>query len=353
MILITIILFVIVLLVTVIVHEWGHFIIARKSGMTVEEFGFGIPPRIYAWKKGETTYSINAVPIGGFVKIAGEDGLENGIPFEKQFDSKPWYLKSAVLVAGVICNILLAIILFTAAYTIGMPVASDHGTPTVVSVVSGSPSAKSGIVVGDMVTSVTAGTATLKNDIATESLHDAIINSQGPITISYTHLGKLHTATVTPTGQYSTRVIGIAIEPVISERLSLFSAFKAALQETYTTAGEIFVTLAALIGGIFHHNGTASGLVGPVGLAQEVGSAASIGFTYLLAFTAAISVNLAVLNIMPFPALDGGRLVVVLLEAIFRRKFSQNTVGIIHTVGFLVLLALMVFLTVGDVRRLF
>jgi regulator of sigma E protease len=348
----TIFLFIIVLLVTVIVHEWGHFLIARKSGMVVEEFGFGIPPRIYGWKRGETTYTINALPIGGFVRIAGENGVENHIPLEKQFESKPWYLKSAVLVAGVICNIVLAIVLFTAAYAIGLPVASDHGTPTVVSVVSGSPSAASGIAVGDVVTSVTAGSTTLKNDIATTSLHDAIMKSSGPISISYTHLGKLHTVSITPTGKSITRVIGIAIEPVLSERLSLFSAFTSALQQTYVTAGEIFTTLAALIAGIFHHNGASAGLVGPVGLAQEVGSAASIGFTYLLAFTAAISVNLAVINIMPFPALDGGRLVVVLLEAIFHRKFSQNTVGIIHTIGFLLLLVLMVVLTVGDVRRL-
>lgn len=348
----TIIIFIIVLLVTVIVHEWGHFFIARKSGMIVEEFGFGIPPRLFSWKRGETTYSINALPIGGFVKIAGENGIENTTPVSKQFESKPWYLKSAVLVAGVVCNILLAIVLFTAAYTIGMPVASDHGTPTVVSIVGGSPSADSGIVVGDVVTGIATSNAKLTS-INTTALHNAIINSDGPVTISYTHGGKAHDAVVTPTGVHQARVVGISIEPVIKERLPLWPAFKAACMQTYATAGEIFTTLASLIAGIFHRNGTAANLVGPVGLAQEVGSAASIGFTYLLAFMAAISVNLAVLNIMPFPALDGGRLVVVLLEAVFRRKFSQNTVGIIHAIGFLVLLVLMAFLTVGDVRRLF
>ncbi len=349
----TIIIFILVLLVTVIVHEWGHFFIARKSGMTVEEFGFGIPPRIYSWKKGDTTYSINALPIGGFVKIAGENGIEGTSPIEKQFESKPWYLKSAVLVAGVVCNILLAIVLFTAAYAIGMPVASDHGTPTVVSIVAGSPSAKSALTVGDTVTSITAGQTVLTAPITTKALHNTITSTTGDVTIAYTHFGKPGTTVITPTGEGLTRVIGIAVEPVTQERLSLWSALKAAVSQTYTTAGEIFTTLASLIRGIFHHNGTAAQLVGPVGLAQEVGSAASIGFTYLLAFTAAISVNLAVLNIMPFPALDGGRLVVVLLEAITRRKFSQNTVGIIHFIGFVVLLGLMLFLTVGDVRRLF
>ncbi len=347
-----IILFIVVILVTVLVHEWGHFIIARKSGMIVEEFGFGIPPRIYAWKKGETTYSINALPIGGFVKIAGENGVETTVPLNKQFETKPWYLKSAVLVAGVACNLILAVILFTTAYTVGIPVAGDHGTPTVVSIVSGSPSSKSDIGIGDIVTGVTTDKGVLKDVISTTSLHEAIMKSAGPLTIDYTHLGKAHTATITPTGSGIARVIGIAIEPVQAERLPFFTALKAALQQTWMTMGEIFTTLESLIAGLFHHNNTGSALVGPVGLAQEIGSAASIGFTYLLAFTAAISVNLAVINILPFPALDGGRLVVVLLEAIFRRKFSSNTVAIIHAIGFLLLLLLMVVLTVGDIRRL-
>lgn len=351
----TVIIFILVLLVTVLVHEWGHFIVARKSGMTVEEFGFGIPPRIYSWKKGETTYSINLLPIGGFVKIAGENGLEDGsvAPIEKQFESKPWYLKSAVLVAGVICNVLLAIVLFTAAYAIGMPVASDHGTPTVVSVVSDSPSAKSGLSVGDTISGITVGDTALPSPVTTDALHKAIVQSDGTVTVTYTHLGSSRTTVITPSGTGSTRVIGLAIEPVTQQRLSLWGSFKAALGQVGTIGGEIFTTLASLLSGIFHHNSTASSLVGPVGLAQEVGSAASIGFTYLLAFTAAISINLAVINILPFPALDGGRLVVVLLEAITRRKFSQNTVNIIHAIGFLLLLALMVILTVGDVRRLF
>jgi regulator of sigma E protease len=173
------------------------------------------------------------------------------------------------------------------------------------------------------------------------------------VTVTYNHLGKTHTTEITPSGNGTSRIIGLAIEPVTNERLPFFSAVVAAFQQTYKIGTEIFSTLASLIAGIFHRNDTASSLVGPVGLAHEVGSAASIGFTYLLAFTASISVNLAVINIMPFPALDGGRLIVVLLERITRRKFSQNTVAIIHGVGFIILLGLMLFLTVGDVRRLF
>jgi regulator of sigma E protease len=349
----TIIIFIIVLLVTVIVHEWGHFFVARKSGMAVEEFGFGIPPRLFSWKKGETRYSINALPIGGFVKIAGENGIEGGFPVEKQFESKPWYLKSAVLVAGVACNVLLAVILFTAAYTIGMPMVTDTGTPTITNVVGGSPSEKAGLSVGDTITGATVDGKALPIPISTEGLHTALMKSDGPITLSYTHVGAPKSVDIVPTGTGNTRVIGLGVEPVSNQHLPFGAAVVAALHQTYIIGTQIFSTLGSLIAGIFHHNDTASSLVGPVGLAQEVGSAASIGFTYLLAFTAMISVNLAVINIMPFPALDGGRLVVVLLEAVTRRKFSQNTVGIIHAVGFILLLGLMIFLTVGDVRRLF
>lgn len=349
----TIVLFIIVLLVTVLVHEWGHFYVARKSGMTVEEFGFGLPPRIYSWKKGETEYSINALPIGGFVKIAGENGAETGIAPSKQFESKPWYLKSAVLVAGVVCNVLLAIILFTASYAIGIPVTSDTGTPTITTIVPGSPSEKSGLSVGDEVIGVSVDGGALPMPVSTESLRAAIVKSEGPVVFTYKQGSKERSVEVVPSGKGTARVIGLAVEPVSQQRLPIGKAFVAALHQTYSVAGLIFNTLGDLIAGIFKPNGTAKNLVGPVGLAHEVGSAARIGTTYLIAFTAMISVNLAVINIMPFPALDGGRLLIVLLETVTGRKFSKNTIAIIHAIGFLVLLGLMVLLTVGDVRRLF
>ncbi|MBY0328903.1 M50 family metallopeptidase [Patescibacteria group bacterium] len=347
----TIILFIIVLLVTVIVHEWGHFFAARKSGMTVEEFGFGIPPRLFSWKKGETTYSINALPIGGFVKIAGENGLEGAVPPERQFDTKPWYLKSLVLIAGVVMNIVLAFVLFTVAYSIGMPTTSSTGTPTVVSVTADGLANAAGLSVGDTITSVVANGVEV-SPLTTESLHDSISTSTGAISIDYLQGGQTKNATLEFPENTTDRKIGIAVEPIETIRLPLFTAMHAAVLQIGSIASGIWNTLGMLIGGLFGGEAV-QGLMGPVGLAREVGGAASIGFAYLLAFTAAISINLAVLNILPFPALDGGRLIVVLLEAITRRRFSPNVVGIIHTVGFLLLLVLMLVLTVGDVRRLF
>lgn len=345
----TILLFLVILLVTVLVHEWGHFVAARKSGMLVEEFGFGIPPRLWSWKKGETTYSINALPIGGFVKIAGENGEETGVAPDRQFESKSVFAKSMVLLAGVIMNFVLAIVLFTVAYMSGLPAVTSTGTPTVTSVVAGSPVATAGIVPGDTVTSVLVNG--IPATMTTVALHDAIQESTGPVIITYIHSGAAETATVTPTISGDNTLIGVSIEPISIVKQSLWNAFGSAWYQVTTLSREILATLGALIWGLVSGNGSVDGLMGPVGLAKAVGSAATFGLAYLLAFTATISVNLAILNAMPFPALDGGRLIVVWGEALTRRKFSQKTVGIIHAIGFVLLLVLMVVLTVGDIRH--
>ncbi len=348
----TIILFLLVLLVTVLVHEWGHFYAARKCGMIVEEFGFGIPPRLWSFKKGETVYSINALPIGGFVRIAGENGLEGHVAPNRQFDTKSWWQKSIVLVAGVVCNIVLAIVLFTSAYMIGMPTISDGGIPTVVTIVANSPAHEAGIVAGDTITSIAVDGVPIV-PITTDTLRASVKNNRGTVAISYIHNDVAHEVVVTPKDTADGKMIGIGIQPIKNVKLSFLHAAISAIVQVCSLVGGIWDTLSGLVGGLFTGSGSAQGLTGPVGLVKEVGNAAAIGFAYLLAFTAAISVNLAVLNIMPFPALDGGRLIVVLLEAITRRRFSSKVVGIIHAVGFLLLLALMLFLTVVDVHRLF
>lgn len=346
----TIIIFIIVLLVCVLVHEWGHYITAKKSGMLVEEFGFGIPPRLWSFKRGETKYSINALPIGGFVKIAGENGTEESVPYNRQFESKPWYTKSLVLVAGVIMNFVLAVVLFAVANVVGLPGITDTGTPTVISVVEGGAIQDAGIKVGDTIDSLAVG-KTEVSVLDTDAIRTALQSSKEPVTITYTHAGETKTQTVVPRESNGTRMIGVSIEPIGTVKLPLGQAIVAAWRQSVDLVGQIFATIGGLVSGIFTGTSSVKGLMGPVGLAREVGTAATFGLTYLLAFTATISLNLAVLNILPFPALDGGRLVIVWGEALTRRKFSPTVVGIIHTVGFLLLLALMVVLTVGDIRK--
>ena len=348
----TIFIFLAVLLVCVIAHEWGHFFAARKFGMLVEEFGFGIPPRLWSWKKGETKYSINALPVGGFVKIAGENGVEEGIPANRQFDFKPWWQQGIVLVAGVVCNMLLAFLLFTLAYKIGMPSATTNGVPTIVSVSEGLPADEAGLVVGDKINKITVdGKEVLP--VSTDVLREHIQNNGKEVKIEYIRAGETKEVVLMPKEQNNSRMIGIAVETIGIVEMNLWQSMKAAWFQMINITTAIWDVLTSLIGQLFGGDKTSvGGLVGPVGLAKEVKGAATIGFTYLLAFTAAISVNLAVLNILPFPALDGGRLLVVLMEAIFRRKFSKKIVGLIHASGFIILIGLMVVLTIGDIRKI-
>lgn len=348
----TVLIFLAVLLICVLAHEWGHFIVARKSGMRVEEFGFGIPPRLWSWKKGKTIYSLNALPIGGFVKIAGENGVEEGIPREEQFDSKPWYLQAAVLVAGVVCNMILALLLFVVAYSVGMPAVSETGTPTIVSVSPGFPADAVGLRVGNVVEKVVVDGKEV-TPLTTDALRERIAANAKTVVLTYIQDGETKEVTLIPKEEGENRMIGIALERIGPVKMNLWQSIGAAWMQIKNITSAIWHTLASLIGSLFGEKASVGGLVGPVGLAREVKGAATIGFAYLLAFTAAISVNLAVLNILPFPALDGGRLLVVLLEAIFRRKFSKKVVGFIHASGFLILIGLMLVLTVGDIRRLF
>lgn len=348
----TIILFIIVLLVTVLVHEWGHYITAKKSGMLVEEFGFGIPPRIWSWKKGETTYSINALPFGGFVKIAGENGTDDSSPIDRQFESKPWYKQSLVLVAGVLCNILLAIALFTISFSIGSPTLSENGTPTVLHVTKGSPVDRAGLKVGDQILQIKKRGQSIAS-IDTATIKKTIDNSTEPIEITFLQNKKEVTAYITPEKKDGVTALGISVEKVIVQKDSLPKAFSKGIKQTFNVAGSIFKTVGVLLSDLFTKEKEGGSLIGPIGLANEIKNASSIGFGYLLAFTAMISVNLAVLNILPFPALDGGRLIIILLERLTQKKFSKKVVGIIHATGFFALIGLMIFLSVVDIGRLF
>lgn len=347
----TIILFIVVLFVTVLVHEWGHFYAARKSGMKVEEFGFGIPPKLFSWKRGEVEYSINALPIGGFVRIAGENGVEQTTPPERQFDTKPWYLKSFVLIAGVCMNLVLAVVLFTAAYSLGVPGVSDTGTPTITSVSAGSFAHEAGIRVGDEVRSVTIDGEPM-NSFTTADLRARLDEGAARASLELVRGKEVIVQEFVFDAANGAPRVGVAVEPVSIARVPFFTAVQMAFVQVGSLIGGIFNALGNLLSGIFTKGGNLDGFIGPVGLAREVGGAATIGFGYLLAFTAIISVNLAVLNILPFPALDGGRLLVVLLEALVGRRFPPNVVALIHGIGFLLLLLLMVVLTVGDIRKL-
>lgn len=351
----SVILFFIVLAVLVLSHEFGHFIAAKKSGMRVDEFGFGFPPRLFKFKKGETTYSVNAIPFGGFVKIPGEDGGEDGqLPEEGSFVSKTISARSLVLAAGVFFNILLAWFLIMGGYAIGTPVsvsASPAGAKiidprvVIIQISKDSPAEKAGIKVGDEI----VGFSQVENvqvfikqnvgkEISLRIKRDNDILSQS-----------LTPRINPPPGEGSA---GIAMDKIGIVRLPLGQAAWEGTKATYyviiNTALGMFYFVADAI------KGTAgiSSLVGPIGIVGITGSAAKMGFAYLLSFMAFLSVNLAIINILPFPALDGGRLLFLFIEKIKGSPISRKFSAIANSVGMALLLLLMLFVTYKDILKL-
>lgn len=344
----TLLLFFIVLLINVIVHEWGHFFVARKMGMKVEEFGFGIPPRIYAWKKGETEYSINALPIGGFVRIPGENGEKSD---GRGFSDKQWYKQAFVLVAGVLANIVLAVILFSASFMIGVPAVSDNGVPTIISVGKETPAERGGLLVNDTIVSITnLSTGEVYSDnLTTQTLSPLLQTPQTSFEFVYKRGDDIRSVVLSPELREERYKIGLSVEKIGIEKYGLFQAFEQGIERTVSVTRGIVGALEQLISQLIDPSPSVDGFVGPVGLAREVRVASSFGIAYFLGFIALISVNLAVLNILPFPALDGGRLLIVLCEALVGKKIPSKIVGWIHFAGFFLLLLLMIILTKNDI----
>ncbi len=370
----TIILFILILGVLIFVHELGHFVTAKFFGIRVDEFGMGLPPRAAKlFSRSGTDYTLNWIPFGGFVKIYGEDALEetdaSDPDINRSFGAKKWWQQIIVLVAGVTMNFLLAAVLFSFAFMIGAPTAvSGVDDPsqiinpqlTVLEVVSGSPAEKAGIAPGDHILMVESLDKKISGTDLTPDAFVAVVRAMPantPIHIQIEH-AKSHTTgdlLVIPqkglTGDYP--AIGASIDMVGMYHQGFFKAIKNGFLNTWYLTGQTLHAFGKLITDAVHGHGTTKNLTGPVGLVSAVGDAEKVGGVYVIMLAGMISINLAVLNIMPFPALDGGRVVMVIIEAVTRRKIKPVVVQWINTVGFFLLIALMIFITVKDVMKLF
>ena len=319
----SIIIFIIILVVLILAHEFGHFIVAKWSGMRVDEFGIGFPPKLWSRKpkNSETTYSVNAIPFGGFVKIFGEDRMEDTEPEPRSFASRPRHLQAAVIVAGVAANFLFAWILLSIGFLSGFPtpaqvengVVPENANLLITAVSEGSPAEKAGILPGDHVLSLASGADTLeKNAVAPEAVSSFIgAHDAQEMNIVYERANERKTVSVTPAqGILADRpAIGITMDLVEVKRLPIYQAFYEGGKTTIALSEATVRGFWTLISQSIRGNGAGlSAVTGPVGIVGLVGDATSFGFAYLLAFTAFISINLAVINIIPFPALDGGRL---------------------------------------------
>jgi regulator of sigma E protease len=353
---VTVILFFIILAVLVLVHEFGHFFAAKKFGVRVDEFGLGFPPRIWGKEYNGTIYSINWIPFGGFVKIFGENGKEDepvaaATAAGKNFMDISRWKQVVILAAGVVMNVLFAWILFSIAFMTGMTTGVSESNSKyirdahviVLDALPGAPADKAGLKQGD--------------EILTYSTVEAVqaaAQAGKPMKLDILRAGARMAVTVVPEkGVLGDRyAIGISMDLVGKADLPFFAAFA----EGARLSANMFSAIVKSIYGLIHDallgRADVSQLSGPVGIARLVGDARHLGFAYLLSFTAFISMNLAVLNLVPFPALDGGRILFVGIEAIRRKAISRRILNTMNAVGFCLLIAFMLFVTYKDVAKI-
>lgn len=365
-----IILFLIILGVLVLVHEWGHFIAAKKAGIRVDEFAIGFPPRLFSWRRGETLYSLNLLPIGGFVKIFGENpGNSNsesieGPDKEKSFIGKSRYIQALVLAAGVLMNILFAWALFSLSITIGLPIPNGYAGDkelvgakvAVIEVLPDSPAEKAGIRAGDRIISIKRGEEILKT-ARVEDVQKFIAAGRETLAITLQAVsgGEEREVNALPSeGIVAGKVaLGVSLGQVGTLKLPFFESILEAGKITLYMLGAVSIGLFELIRGALLGQADLSQITGPVGIVSLVGDASVFGLAYLLGFVAMISVNLAVINLIPFPALDGGRLLFVAIEGITRRRIMPVVANVTNMVGFALLMVLMIVITYKDITRLF
>lgn len=359
----SILIFFIILIALILVHEFGHFIVAKKSGVRVDEFGIGFPPKLWGKKYGETEYTVNALPFGGFVRIWGEDPNEESMSSDRSMVTKGWYIKAAIIAAGVVMNIIFAWFLFVIGFAVGMPQAIDakdyvEGAKMLVSqVLADSPAAAAGLKPGDTILSITDGSTTLEaRDPKAVSDFIAAHNGQ-PVTLQIVRGEESLELIATPKqglveSDLERAAIGFGLGLVVDAPLPLPQAIIEATTYTASLFVAIFVSIVQFIVSAFTLSADLSQVTGPVGIVGLVQDASEIGFMALLTFTAIISLNLAVINLLPFPALDGGRLIITLIEAVRGKMFPSQVVNIANGVGFVLLILLMLVVTWNDIMRI-
>ncbi len=360
----TILIVIVILVFLILVHELGHFVAAKLFGVRVDEFGIGFPPRALLFGKlGDTEYTLNWIPFGGFVRLYGEEE-DSGDRGPGSFVSSPKWKQAIVLIAGVFMNATAAYALFAVALGTGVPSIVDQMQPgqpaqlLVSDVLPGSPADAAGIAAGDQIIAVQDPQGDTPSALTPDSMV-AFVSAHGgqALAIEYVHGVATSTATVIPANGVNTQnaaqpAIGVGLVLVANVALSPLAAMQQAIYTTGASFSLVWQGLWQIIDSALHGAPNLSQVVGPVGLVSQVSQAQQNGFGEVLELAAFVSVNLTIVNSIPIPALDGGRLLVVILEALMRKRAPKLAVQLLNTIGIALIILLMVTVTYNDVARL-
>jgi len=378
----TLIIFFAVLALLIITHEFGHFLFAKLSKVKVEEFGLGFPPRIFGFQKGETLYSVNLIPFGGFVKIFGEEGLPADLPAEtsaqagalakegeenkdkRSFGAQRFHVRALILAAGVLFNLFLAWPFLSATYVVGVPMSVEQSDASggiltekgvmIIEIQKDTPAETAGLKSADFLLHFFSGNDILKVSNVKE-VQDFIASHAGKeIKIDYSRDGKKFSVQAVPSvkPENGKASLGIAMDEVGIVKFPFYKAVWQGLVSTIRLTGLTAKALVAFFVDIFTKRTMLSQVAGPIGIAGLVGSAWQSGFVFILQLVALLSINLALINFIPFPALDGGRLLFLAVEFIRRKPISQKTANIANNIGFTILIFLMLAITYQDISKI-
>lgn len=326
----TLINFIIIFNLIVFFHEMGHFIMARRYGVTVHEFALGMGPVLVSRTRGDTLYSLRALPLGGFCKMEGEDESSD---LSGSFSEKTPWQRFGIIVAGPVMNFILALILF---FTLN----SLTGIPSLaIGEVSDGPAKEAGLEAGDRIIEINGA----KID-SWEAMVTKINEDQGPLKVLVKKADSSEKSyEITPMVSEGRRIIGI----IQGTEKSFLGAIKYSIQQIMMIFKSFFLFFSQLLQG----QGSADDVAGPLGLVKLVDEVTKAGFYTVIFFTAFFSMNLGVMNLLPIPALDGGRLIFIILELIRKKPIDPDKEGFIHLVGFVFLMLLMVFVTYLDIQK--
>jgi regulator of sigma E protease len=365
----TILLFILILSFLVMIHEFGHFIAAKRAGIGVEEFGFGLPPRIWGKKFKGTLYSINWLPFGGFVRLVGEDPTDKKSFALNSFQVKSLWQRTRVVLAGVSMNFVVAVVLYyfvvaALGFKVNLPLLIPHDFKfvnqteqvLVSDVTPNSVAARAGLKPGDSIIAANGQPVP-----SVESLQKIVRSNQNKkVTFTIENPVNNQKSEVTVTPQYNQTLKAAAIGVGLGELVSLNydtipqKAFSGFIQ-SYNAMSYSFAVLGKLISHSISTGDIApvsAGVSGPVGIASITKDAVDAGPISVLQLVALLSLNLAVMNVLPIPALDGGRFFFIVWEAITRRKPKPAVEKWVHSVGFVVLIGLIVLITYNDILKL-